>query len=255
MKSIINVIRAEFLKYTVELRRYWFETVSVFAIYIIVFTALFAGVKVFSGSEPNTDTLDSLIIGYLTWVLSMRAFQSIALSISEEMQRGTLEQLYLSPYSVRFIMLLRAFYDFLFTLVSCVLVLLILMTITGRWLNFNPGQVILIVCISIPSIWGFGLILGSLVLVFKKIVSFSVIISFALISVSVINAPPLSTMSFLPFITGTTLIRRLVVFHGSADFFWYIFIFAISIVYLLLGLVLFINIEKVARKKNLLGVY
>lgn len=255
MSDIICLFRSEFIKFYAELKRYWFETVSYLGIYLIVFLAMFAGMNILSNGKPDLQTLDSLIIGYLSWTISMRAFQSISLFLGIEMQRGTLEQLYLSPFGVGIIMLVRMFYSFIHTVLTSLVILLVIMVITNRYLDINIFRFLFVLSISIPGIWGLGLLLGSLTVIFKRITSLLGMLSFALIGVSVIDALPFTPVSFFPYATGATFMRHMTVHGFKGDPVWFLFIGVNSLVYLLIGIFLFNSLNVVVRKKNSIGVY
>lgn len=259
--KIINLFKVEGIKYWLELKRYLFNTISSLLVIYIIFLVYFFGIKFMTGPAMSSSKLDILIIGYIMWMFALIGFQGTSYLVYEEMQRGTFEQMYLTPYGLEIIFLFRVFYDTLFSLVFTSTILILTMITTGRYFKFNVGHFLLILFLSIPSMWGLGFVFGGLALIFKKIGAFLNLMNFILIAFVSINAYPLNLVSFLPFTAGASSIQYMInnkdsfIKNGGFPLWWYFFLLGISLFYLTLGILIFRMLLRKARKMNLLGQY
>lgn len=68
-----NLILSEIKKELIEMRRYWFNTVTSSAFFIILFVLFFYGFKMFLPIQ--TDSLDQMIIVYIFWLVALSGVQ------------------------------------------------------------------------------------------------------------------------------------------------------------------------------------
>ncbi|MEJ5274195.1 MAG: hypothetical protein WH035_08695 [Spirochaetota bacterium] len=126
---------------------------------------------------------------------------------------------------------------------------------TGSYFSFNVLYFLLIFFLSIPSMWWLVFIFGGIALIFKKISSFLTLMQFVIIVFVAVDGYPFGLRSFLPFAAGASSVQHLINHKGSFPIWWYFSLFAISIFYLVLGIMIFKILLKKARKMNLLGQY
>ncbi|HPC39195.1 MAG TPA: ABC transporter permease [Exilispira sp.] len=252
---LVNLFIAEGMKYWFEIKRYFFNTISSLLVIYIIFLVYFFGIKFISGPAISTNRLDAVIIGYMMWMLALIGFQGTSYLVYDEMQRGTFEQMYMSSLGLEKVFFFRVFYDTIFSLIFSTLILLLTMITTGRYFTFNVLHFLIIFFLSIPSMWGLGFIFGGIALIFKKISSFLALMQFVIIVFVAVDGYPFGLMSFLPFAAGASSIQHLINNHGTFPLWWYPFLLAISIFYLILGILIFRLLLKKARKMNLLGQY
>lgn len=232
MRKYYNLLLAEGMKFCCELKRYWFNTVLDLIVVYMIFLAMFFGIKFFAGPSLNGDDLDALIIGYIMWMFATSAFQSLSQSISEEMQRGTLEQLYLCPFGIEKSFVVRIFLNFFFIFIFNALILILTMVTTGRWPNIDILKITPVLLIALPALWGLGIIVGGITMIFKKVTSLQSVITFGLVGIVSVPAYPLSIFSFLPFSAGSSTVQLIVRKGQAFPLSWYFFITGISVVYL-----------------------
>lgn len=255
MKKLIALFSVEAMKMYNEFKRYLFNTLTNLIVFFIIFIAMFYGIKFFAGPNLKSDSLASLIIGYIMWTFAIIGFQDLAYGVYEEIQRGTLEQLYLSSIGIEIIFFYRSFLDFFFSLFFVGIILIATMAITGIWLPVRLLKTLPVLLLTIPSLWGLGIFFGGLVMIFKKISSFMQVITFGLIAIVSVSAYPVNVYSFLPFAAGSTTIQYMIRKNYTFSFEWYLFLLSISIFYIILGILAYKYCEKVARRKNLIGQY
>ena len=253
--KLLNLLRGETIKFLAELKRYFFDTISGVVVLTMLFLLMFYGIRFFAGPDLGDGSLDSLVIGYILWLLALMGYQKISYLIREETERGTMEQLYLCSFGIEWPLIIRTFLESIYNLILCFAVLLCCMLITGIRLDINFLHFVGVLLISLPSLWGLGLILGSLTLLLKKIGIVSQFMQFAMIGLVAVNAYPINVFSFLPFASGATTIRAAIVHGTEFPLYWYVMILAINLVYFFAGVIVYKSVERLARKRNLLCQY
>lgn len=253
--KLLNLLQGEIIKYTAELKRYFFETISGVVMLTTLFLLMFYGIRFFAGPDLGDRSLDSLVIGYILWLLATMGYQTISNMIRQETERGTMEQLYLCSMGIEWPLIIRTFLESVYNFMLCFVVLICCMLITGNWLEINFFHFAGVLFISLPSLWGLGLILGSLTLLLKKIGIISQFMQFAFIALIAVNAYPINVFSFLPFASGATTIRTGIVHGIEFPLYWYFIILGINLIYFFTGIIVYKIIESLARKRNLLCQY
>lgn len=254
MTYVILIIN-ELKKMVKEIRRYYFEFITGTIVMFGIFLALFFGLKNFGGNNIASDSLDSLIIGYILWGIAMTSFQSVASMIWDESQKGTLEKLYLSQIGIEKILLAKVFANILFNIFFNIVILFLAMLITGRWLNIDYVYFICMVLISVISLIGLGLAGGGIAIIHKKVTSLLSVFSFGIIGLMALQTYPMNAFSFLPYVPGAKTLIGVIVYNQTYPLWWYGFILLNSLVYLVIGLYVFRMYDKKARRLNKLGVY
>lgn len=250
-----NLFAGEVRRYVAELKRYIFNTISGLIIFYIIFLAMFFGLRSFAGPGFDEANLDTLIVGYIMWMMAMMSFQSVSYTLTEETQRGTLEQLYLCSLGMEWALIFRIILDTVFNFVFSLIILYITMLTTGRWMSVNIPWLAFVLLLSLPSLWGLGLLFGSLTMLFKKIQQLLQIMTFGLLGVVAVRAYPFNGFTLLPFAAGSTAINGTMTKGLIIPPYWYAVIALVSLFYLILGIVFFKWIERIARRRNLLNQY
>ncbi len=250
-----NLMAAEAKMLYWSLRRYMFNTVAMVAVMFLIFMGMFWGVKTIGGSGVTGDSLDSMLVGYVLWVSAMLALQNTGTEITSESQRGTLEQLYLSPMGAEKIFFVKAVINMAFNFVFITAMLYLSMAATGRWMNINLLYLYGMVLLSTLSLVGISFMMGGIGLIHKRIGSVNGILSFGLIGLMLLPTYPMTSYAFLPFVAGAAAVRNSIVRGHVYPMWWYLFIAGNSLLYLLLGLLIFGKMEKKARRLNKMGQY
>lgn len=256
----INHLIAEWRFMLIETKRYYMETIGSIFVLLLVFSIVFYGFKGISGAEANDQRLEVIVAGYILWMFALLGFQTISEDIRESMERGNLEQLYLCPNGIYTVLGFRLTFKFVQAIILLVIVFIVSMWLSGQWLYFAYGQLIIVLLIGIPGLFGLGLIFAGAILINKKLSTLLQIINFATIALIALPAKPMeleNVYSYLPFASAGYFARGIMTnsLEQMAPLSWYIFIIVNSGVYLLLGIFIYKAFETKARKKNLLGQY
>lgn len=255
MKKYGSLIVAEARMMLWTMKRYLFNTVAMVGVMFLIFMGMFWGVKSIGGSGVTDESLDSMLVGYILWVSAMLALGSTGSEVQAESQRGTLEQLYLSPLGAHSVFFFRALMNILFNFVFVTAMLYLSMAATGRWMSVNLPYLYVMVLISTLSLVGISFMLGGIGLIHKRTGSVNGIISFGLIGMMLLPVYPMTPYAFLPFIAGAATVNRTIVSGETFPMWWYLFITGNSALYMILGLSIFRLMEKKARRMNKLGQY
>ena len=111
---MLELFFAELTRAGIQLRRYLFESIGGIVISTSVFYGLFLSASYIAGPGLQFgNRLDAIIVGYVLWTLVLFIMANISGTLQREAQTGTLEQLFISPYSASQVFLTRAVADLL----------------------------------------------------------------------------------------------------------------------------------------------
>ena len=250
---------AFFKKEYIELTRYWFNTIIGIIVTLGLFLMLFYGLE---GLTNNNDLFGSssetLVVGYGLFILFTVAYNSISSMIVEESKNGTLQQLYMSKFSFRTLLIAKVISTSLFGIIIFIITIFIASLATRTSLNIDILTIIPIAIISSFSFISLGLLAGGLALVFKKIEGFLQILQFSVIAF--ISAPISKVYFFryLPGTLGTSWINDIMI-NGNTllDFtaMNYVELIFISLAHLIIGVIVYKCFENKAKKIGTLGYY
>ena len=145
-----------------ELKRYLFNTGAMVTVMYVIFLGMFWGVKSIAGAGVTQSSLDSMVIGYVLWMSAMFSLQGTGSVVLSESQRGTLEQIYLSPFGADIVFFFKSVTSTLFNFVILTLMLYLTMLTTGRVLSVNLPYFYLILFVSVLSLNCIGFMLGEI---------------------------------------------------------------------------------------------
>lgn len=206
-------------------------------------------------NEKITESLDidyaTIFIIYIVIWIIMNAFSKMSELITKENKEGTLEILYTSPYNFIKILFANIIVNVLICIALLILLFIMNTSITGVLQNVNFLQLIIVITIGIFSLYGIGLIIAGLTLITKEIDTFLFIVKL------VFAYCIMSFDSFLlPFGTAKNMIADIIL-NGSLEeekmVINFIILLANSIIYFILGLVVYKYIEKLVLKKSSIG--
>ena len=265
MKRIYYLIKVSVEKSFKDIIRYKFNTISDILSFYILFIALFFGMKFFGSAMEVTpiklgETLEGFVAGYFLWTIMYMAYSDTAYSITNDANKGTLEQISMSHMGLHNIIIVRSLTDLAVNLLICFAVLFSIMATTNYWLNINIFELIILIILGIFSILGIGLIFGGLALIFKKIQSLLNIVQYFLIGIVITGAREFESVLtwIMPFRAATEGIYRITIGEESILNFSVMDISKIivnSAVYFIVGLFIFNQCSLIAKKRGLLGQY
>ncbi|MFW5836152.1 MAG: hypothetical protein ACOCVK_01965 [bacterium] len=255
IQKVGTLVWGEIRKNMIERTRYIGNTLTSIVTIYVVFLGIFYGFRGLAGPQLSETRLEVLILVYLSWLFALTGLQTFSTEVSDEMQRGTLEQLYLSPFGIWSILVTRAFVELVWSFVFVGVILVLIMATTGIWVPVLNASALAVILVSIPSLWGMGLAFGGLILFNKRSEGLLQILNFGLIGLVAVNAYPLSFASFLPFSAGAATLRAMLLDGAVLTPGWLGFLVGVSVCYLAAGAVAFLLFERAARRRNLLGQY
>lgn len=256
----MELFLAELKRNWIEYRRYPFEAIGGIFITTAIFYGLFLSARYIAGPALQFgDRLDSVIVGYVLWSLVLFIMANLGVGLQIEAQTGTLEQIFLSKYGATRVFLTRSLANLLIQLVLNFGVLLIIMSLTGRWLNFSP-QMLLPLVATLMGAYGLAFSIGSLALLFKRIQQLQAIFQFGLLF---LLATPTETWtgggrliaSLLPMTSAVGLLRNVMARNLFVDGGQLAWAFVNGGCYLGLGLLLFAWAGQEVRRRGKLGGY
>ncbi len=257
---MIELFFAELRRNWIQFTRYPTEAIGAVFITTLVFYGLFLSARYIAGPSLQLgDRLDAIIVGYVLWTLVLFSIGSISNTLQLEAQTGTLEQLLLSPYSAVQIFVTRAVASLTSQLSLNFTILLVIMTLTGRYLALAPIMLLPLGTVLLAAM-GLGFALGSLALLFKRIQQLLNISQFALLFLLTL---PMETWTgpghwlgyLLPMMPGAGLLREMMARHQPLDWGHLAIALLNSALYFGAGVLLFRYAERTTRRRGQVGGY
>ncbi|BBE31805.1 hypothetical protein OSSY52_19460 [Tepiditoga spiralis] len=198
MKHILIAAKSEFL----ILKRY---PLNLF--YTIIATLFFLLPLFYITKTYNVEQQQYLwmLSGGVFWMYISQALWVIGLSLRKEQEIGTLEQIFLSPTNLIFIMIGKSLITLGINSLTLSIGVLLIKYIFNCHINFLI--IFIIPIISIPAIFGFAYIISGMVIKFKEIFAFLQVLVGLLFIFSGISQP----IKFLPYKLGG--ISKFIVFE------------------------------------------
>jgi ABC-2 type transport system permease protein len=251
---------AELRRAWIQFKRYPAEAIGGVFIITSVFYGLFLSTQYIAGPGLKLgDRLDSIIVGYILWTMVTFILFDIAGNLQNEAQTGTLEQLFLAAYSAPRVLFNRAVANLIVQFLIIGVILLIIMTLTGRFLAF-PIALILPLLSIIFAGYGLSFIVGSLTLMFKRVQQLLVIVQFSLLFL--LTAPTEEWTGtakivgyLLPMSPGAGLLRDLMARQIDLDGSRLAIAFLNGGVYFAIGVGIFRITERHTKRHGKLGGY
>lgn len=255
----MSLFFAELCRTWIMFRRYPIPTVSFGIITFLTFIGIFLGAQYLAGSASLLGShLDAIIIGYIVWTLSLTALVDISLNLQYDAQAGTIEHIYLSPYSPAHIYLFRAFAQLTITLLITLVVAALIMVITRNVLPFKP-LALAGVLMTLVSAYGFSLIFAGLTLIFKRLGGLFGLLQTSLLLIVIVPFEAYGSLIqgasvLLPVAPGMALLRQ--VFGESGVSALTVSVAASnSILYFLIGMFVFNLADRHTRYKGTVRKY
>ncbi|MDF2821323.1 MAG: transporter [Clostridiales bacterium] len=247
---------ANFKKELIMFKRYLFNSLGGVITLYILFLCMFYGYNAATSLPTDSTNTDFMVVYYAFWMLALFVYQDMVYSIQEESKLGTLEQIYMSKFSLARIIVSQNIAKLLVNITLLFVVIFAIMATTGKWLHFDLFSVSVIVLLAVVNLFGIGFIFGGLALIFKKIENFLQIVPYCILGVFLVPVGSNPFLKLIPTawevrILGNIMVGGISIFDLSAmDWF---FLVVPSIVYFVIGLAIFNKCEKVAVDRAVLG--
>lgn len=257
---MLQLLRAEFKRTWTEFIRYPVEAFSSVAVTTFIFYGMFFSVRFVAGPQLSVgNRIDTIVVGYVLWVLVLSVINDIAITLQIEAQTGTLEQVFLSSFSAATVFLARTVVSLALRLILNVSLLLLITLVTGTRLSFPPS-LLLPLCTLLLGAYGLSFLMGALALVFKRVEQVLGLFQFTfLFLLAVPTETWLSRFQglrlLLPMTMGADGLRQLMVSNQSLDISEFALALVNGIVYFTFGLLVFQWAERQAKQHGILSGY
>ncbi|OYD09621.1 ABC transporter permease [Paludifilum halophilum] len=256
---MLSMFKSNIFKQYIEFRRYLTNTLLEFFIFYMILMALFLGFNTFAGQmDQFGEKIEYVVAGYIIWIFALAAMQSIGWEVYTDIQRGTMDQLYMTPISVWKILLSRMIGKVLIQSSGVVLLTIASMVTTGVYLNVDLVGIIPILLLTLFSMFGIGFIVAGICILIKQVDNLLILFQFLIMSFIYMPIEKAPFLKYFPFIYGVDMLKQTMIDHVSlwefsaGDF---VFLLTNSFVYFCLGVGIFRLCEKEAIKRGLLGKY
>ncbi len=257
---MVELFLAELKRSWIQFKRYPIEALSGIIIFAAVFYGLFLSAKYIAGPGLQFgDRLDSIIVGYVLWTLSTFILFDIAGNLQSEAQTGTLEQLFISPFNIRCVLLFRAITNLLIQFLIIIAILVIIMVLTRRWLAFPVTLLFPLVTLILAG-YGLSFALGSLALILKRVQQLLGIFQFVLLFMLTVPTETwngsLKALGYaLPMSISAGLLRDVMARQQALNLPTLGLAILNGVSYFAIGLVLFRWAEQETKRRGKLGGY
>jgi ABC-2 type transport system permease protein len=268
----LQLLKAELVRDVTTALRYPMELFAGLIIMFALFMGLYTGARSLAGGALLEGSQELLVVRYCMWFLAIVAINSMSVDIENEARQGTLEQLYLCAPSFMGLLWIRGTVHLLTGSSMVVVLSLLLQAATGNWLHISLvslGPVVLTVVLTVAGLLGFGLILGGLSIVFKRVGQLAAILQFGLFFLAFLEPAKLhpvagAVVANLPFTRGVALLGGLLAGPGAANtqalggaelWIGLAWLALDSAAYALVGSLVFLAMERRARLHGALGHY
>jgi len=258
MKKYFNALKYEILTDLIISKNYTFSFFMDIVIFMGILSFLIlsnSGYKYTVYYSKDFDYRELVLISYIMWIISLSVINTICTEIRLENIQGTLELKFMSivPFQV---LLLGKIFSALFIQVTQILTVLI---ITNNIFNVSIRldlKILFFMILTYIGMYGFSLVIGSLILSRKKIGQLNLIIQVMLLIFSnVFTVSKISFFSYLiPLGMGNHLIHLSYIKNKIPNFKISLYIIVI-LCWLSLGQYLFKNAINYVKEKGTLGLY
>jgi ABC-2 type transport system permease protein len=255
MWAMGNLFLAELSRTWTLFRRYPIPNVAYATITFILFYGLFLGGKYLAGPAALMGSrLDALVVGYIVWTMSLSALADISIGLQDDMQTGTLEHIYLSPYGPTRIYLMRGMARLLINVTITLMVTFLIMFSMGHWLQWRvlalPAALVVLV-----SAYGFSMFFGGLTLLVKRLGGLLGLVQFMLLYLVLmpLEDKPLVVQvlsGLMPIAPTVALLRQVLSETGEVQSFNVGLAVGNAVLYMVAGLLLFRKADRVMRLRG-----
>lgn len=237
-----------------------------FLMQLLMVALIFLGASFFLGNgQFNSSQLPTMLLGYTVWFYARIVIMDTSGDLMAEAQAGTLEQLYMSTVSTSLLLLGRMFAMLISTTVVLILPVSFLLILLHVYIPLRVEE-LPVLLLTLAGLFGFSLILCGATLVFKQIHALADLIQNVLLFMAGTLVPLSSFPDWLakiartlPLTQGIAVLRE-VTFGGetladtwaNGSLFW---LTIHSLVYMIVGWIIFKLSERFAMQQGSLGQY
>lgn len=233
---------------------------------IVTIILSFLGIcYVLGDGNPSPQKIATTLVGYLIWYYVILINENMGENLMSEARYGTLEQMFISPIPIGFILIGRVLSNLILSslqlgIVGVVLISSLNLPIYWQW------DAIPVAIIALLGLFGFGFMLGGLVLIFKQLDSVTAIVNYvlvflngALVSIEQFPAWLIFFVRLLPSTLGISAMRSVLLYGVSLRQLWdngtLPWLTIHSLVYLIGGWLILNWCIRIVKQQGTLGQY
>jgi ABC-2 type transport system permease protein len=237
--------------------RYPANAVGGIVVALLFFGLLFYGGRMLAGPALE-ESLSGLVVGYFLWTLSVGAYSAVSNDVASEVQWGTLERHFTSPFGFAPVALAKGVAKVVRTFVTSSVVLAAMLLATGTRLELPLVTVVVVAGLAVASVLGLGFAAGGLSVLYKRVGTWLNLLQFGFVLLVSAPAFDLGWTRFLPLAQGSALLQRAMVDGARL---WelppvdLVVLVGVAAFYLAFGAVVFHYATRRARRLGVLGDY
>lgn len=255
--TYLDLARAVLTREYLVFVRYPANAVGGIVVALFFFGLIFYGGEMVAG-QALTDSIEGIVVGYFLWTLAVGAYASTANGIQSEVQWGTLERHFLTPFGFGPVALAKGVATLVRTFLTSTLILVVMLVATGTSLQIPVLTVVVVATLAVTSVLGLGFAAGGVAVLYKRIGSWLNLLQFGLVLLVSAPAFDLPGLQFLPLALGSAMLQRAMV-DGTRLWEFAPLDLAILVCvaggYLALGYAVFTVTTRRARRLGVLGDY
>lgn len=232
--------------------------VSTYMTFAVLFFGGQAAVYAVGPAGNIGETLSGLVVGWFLYVTAMSAYNGLSRTIASESKRGTLEQLYMTPYGFGRVMSGIVITSVINSLLFGLIALSLALVTAQRPLSLNLLTVLAVVALGLFSICGVGFAFGGLALIYKRIGSIAQLMQYVIIATIAAPLIDVPGAHLVPLGQSSTMLQdamrrgvRLWEFPPAELG----VLVGVAVAYLAVGYVVFRVCSRVARRRGVMGEY
>ncbi|MCD6449727.1 MAG: hypothetical protein J7L34_04390 [Thermotogaceae bacterium] len=248
---MINLFKGTFLRSVTEIKRYFLNWMSsMISMFIIYFLIIF-GFKTFGGPSMG-NTVQAAALGYFTWLLMLTTMGDLSWTIMNEINRGMIEQEFLSPYGPLAVFIFYELSNLLMTFPILFFMMIVMFSFAGISITL-PVSFYIIMLLAMLQSMGMGFILGGITLMYKRTNALLQLMQFAVIGFLFISAHGWKAI-FVPIAPHFALMKDILA-GKSLDGVYFMYTILGTILWLLIGFTVFRFFERKVRISGNLSLY
>jgi ABC-2 type transport system permease protein len=255
--TVVDLLRAVLYREYLIFVRYPANAVGGIVVALIFFGFLFYGGRMLAG-RALTDSIEGIVVGYFLWTLSVGAYSAISNDIGSEVQWGTLERHFMTPFGFAPVAFAKGVAKVVRTFLTSAIVLAAMLLMTGTTLQVPVVTVAVVAGLSIASVLGLGFAAGGLSVLYKRIGSWLNLLQFGFVVLVSAPALGLGWTRVLPLAQGSAMLQRAMLDGTRLWEFPLVdlaVLVAVAVVYVAFGYAVFHYATRRARKLGVLGDY
>jgi ABC-2 type transport system permease protein len=255
--TYVDLARAVLVREYLVFVRYPANAVGGVVVALFFFGLIFYGGEMVAG-RALTESIEGIVVGYFLWTLAVGAYASTANGIQSEVQWGTLERHFLTPFGFGPVALAKGVATLVRTFLTSTFILVVMLIATGTTLQLPVLTVTVVATLGVVSVLGLGFAAGGVAALYKRIGSWLNLLQFGLVLLVSAPAFDLPLLRVLPLVQGSALLQRAMVDGVRLWEFPLLdlaILVGVAVAYLTLGYAVFTLATRRARRLGVLGDY